>query len=126
MKGFRWPDPRDWIGIGTFSLTVFILVLIWRVPELRDNEFFKNIAILIIGTGWVNGAVAWAYSATKSGGELANQAAKKAMNGGGSGGPTLNTENATVNTENATVNTENATVEQTVTQDGDEANRTGV
>ena len=94
--GLRWPDSRDWIGIGTFSLTVFILVLIWQVPELRASEFFKSIAVLIIGTGWVNGAVAWAYSATKSGGELADRAAERAMGQGGPGSQTINTQTATV------------------------------
>lgn len=94
--GSRLPDSRDWIGIGTFGLTVFILILVWRVPTLRDSEFFRNIAVLIIGTGWVNGAVAWAYSATKGGGELADRAAERAMGQGGAGSQTINTDKATV------------------------------
>lgn len=80
MGGSRfWPDARGWIGVGTFVLTVLILILFWQDRELRGNEFFKNLAILIVGTGWVNGAVSWAYSATKTGGELATQAASRAL-----------------------------------------------
>lgn len=44
----------------------------------------------------MNGAVAWAYSATKTGGELANRAANRAMGQGGQGSQTINTEHATV------------------------------
>lgn len=51
LTPIRWPDSRDWIGIGTFVLTVFILMLVWLVPDLRGSEFFKSIAVLIIGTG---------------------------------------------------------------------------
>ncbi len=68
-----WPDARGWIGLGSFVLTILVLLLIWRDPDLRKDEFFKTIATLIIGTGWVNGVLAWAYSATKQGGELSAQ-----------------------------------------------------
>ncbi len=54
-----WPDARGWIGLGSFVLTILVLLLIWRDPDLRKDEFFKTIATLIIGTGWVNGVLAW-------------------------------------------------------------------
>jgi hypothetical protein len=75
MTGLHIPDARGWIGIGVFVLTVMVLWMLAIFPELRHDEFFKTIATLIIGTGFVNGVVSWAYSATKSGGELADKQA---------------------------------------------------
>ena len=69
------PDGRGWIGIGVFFLVIMILWMIAAFPELRKDDFFQSIAILIVGTGFINGVVAWAYSATKQGGELADRAA---------------------------------------------------
>lgn len=71
MTRIQWPDARGWIGIGAFSLTVMVLWMLAVFPDLRKDEFFKTIATLIIGTGFINGVVSWAYSATKGGGELA-------------------------------------------------------
>jgi hypothetical protein len=71
MNRFQWPDARGWIGIGAFALTVMVLWMLAVFPDLRQDEFFKTIATLIIGTGFINGVVSWAYSATKGGGELA-------------------------------------------------------
>jgi hypothetical protein len=71
MNRFHWPDARGWIGIGAFSLTVMVLWMLAVFPDLRQDEFFKTITTLIIGTGFINGVVSWAYSATKGGGELA-------------------------------------------------------
>lgn len=73
MSGIRWPDARGWIGLGVFVLTVMVLWMLAAFPDLRGDEFFKTIATLIIGTGFVNGVVSWAYSATKGGGELADR-----------------------------------------------------
>ncbi|NYD88738.1 hypothetical protein [Sphingomonas melonis] len=67
------PDARGWIGIGVFVLTVMVLWMLAVFPDLRQDEFFKTIATLIIGTGFVNGVVSWAYSATKGGGEIADR-----------------------------------------------------
>lgn len=73
MKWPGWPDSRGWIAIASFALTVQVLWMMVLFPELRKDEFFKNIAVLIVGTGWINGALSWAFSATKSGGELAER-----------------------------------------------------
>lgn len=70
MTRWRTPDARGWIGIGVFSLVVAVLAMLWLVPELRKDEFFKTIATLIVGA-FIKDVVAWAYSATKGGGELA-------------------------------------------------------
>lgn len=72
----EWPNARDWIGIGTFALTIMILWMVKADPSLRRDEFFKTIATLIIGTGFINGVVSWAYGATKGGGELADKNAE--------------------------------------------------
>ena len=73
MPKWNWPNARDWIGLGTFSLTIMILWMIKEDQTLRNDEFFKTIATLIIGTGFINGVVSWAYSATKGGTELADK-----------------------------------------------------
>lgn len=76
---WHWPDARGWIGISLVALTVMLLWMIKADPELRKDEFFKTIAVLIIGTGFINGVVSWAYAATKQGGELADRAANTVM-----------------------------------------------
>lgn len=68
-----WPSERAWIGIGIFALTVMLLWMVKEDPSLRNDEFFKAIATLVIGTGFVNGVVSWAYSATQGGTELAHR-----------------------------------------------------
>lgn len=68
-----WPDARGWIGFGVYFMCLLIFKMVYDKPALLDNEFFKTVATLIIGTGFVNGAVSWAYSATQGGGELANK-----------------------------------------------------
>lgn len=76
---WHWPDARGWIGLALVGLTVMLLWMIQADPELRKDEFFKTIAVLIIGTGFINGVVSWAYAATKQGGELADKAAEAAI-----------------------------------------------
>ncbi|MEA1071299.1 hypothetical protein [Sphingomonas sp. LY160] len=66
-------DARGWIGLGVFLLVVMLLWMMAAFPALRNDEFFKTIATLIIGTAFVNGVVSWAFAATKQGGELADR-----------------------------------------------------
>lgn len=68
----KWPDARGWIGLGSFSLTVLVLVMVWTDAGIRGDEFFKVLATLIVG-GFVKDVLGWAYQATKSGGELADK-----------------------------------------------------
>lgn len=65
-----WPDARGWIGIGVFGLTILLLMMM-RDPDMRGDEFFQTIATVIISNGLM-AVVAWAYSATKGGGEQAD------------------------------------------------------
>lgn len=62
------PDARGWIGIGSFVLTVAVLAMILFDRTLLRDDFFK-----VILNGWNSGPLAWAYAATKSGGELADR-----------------------------------------------------
>ncbi len=68
----KWPDARGWIGLGSFTLTVLVLVMVWTDKGIRGDEFFKVLATLIVG-GFVKDVLGWAYQATKSGGELADK-----------------------------------------------------
>ena len=68
-------DARGWIGISVFLLTVMVLWMVAAFPELRHDEFFKVLATAIVLTGFIQGVVGWAYTATKQGGELAERAA---------------------------------------------------
>lgn len=81
-EGLYWPDARGWIGIGVFALSVMLLWMM-REPSLREDEFFQTIATVIISNGLM-AVVAWAYAATKGGGELADKNAaivQEASNG---------------------------------------------
>ncbi|MEG3086195.1 hypothetical protein [Sphingomonas sp. PB4P5] len=73
MTGPGWPDARGWIGIGSYSLVVLVIVLVWADRTLLNNDFFKVIATALVLTGWNGGPLSWAYAATKSGGELADR-----------------------------------------------------
>lgn len=70
---WKWPDARGWIGVGVFLLTIMVLWMIAKIPELRHDEFFKVLATAIVLTGFIQGVVGWAYTATKQGGELADK-----------------------------------------------------
>lgn len=80
-----WPDARGWIGIGTYALTIMVLWMMQIDPTLRRDEFFKVIATAIVLTGFIQGVVGWAYTATKGGGELADANAKIVADAAGKG-----------------------------------------
>ncbi len=88
IKIVKPQDARGWIGLGVFLLVLILLGMMWSDKGLLKDDFFKTIATLIIGTGFINGPVGWAYQATKSGGEaaessqrIAEKAATAAVNG---------------------------------------------
>lgn len=74
--GPGWPDARGWIGIGSFALTIVVVAMIVFDRSLLRDDFFKVIATAIILNGWNSGPLAWAYAATKAGGELADNNAR--------------------------------------------------
>lgn len=60
------PDARSMIVAGLFALVFFIFGLIAWVPSLKDNELFKTLATLIVGTGFVSGAITFYFGSSKS------------------------------------------------------------
>lgn len=72
MNGAKWPDARGWIGIGVFTISIMLLWMMKSDRQLREDEFFQTIATVIISNGLI-AVVAWAYAATKGGGELADK-----------------------------------------------------
>jgi hypothetical protein len=73
IKIVKPQDSRAWIGTGVYILVLILLGMMWADKGLLKDDFFKTIATLIIGTGFINGPVGWAYQATKGGGELADR-----------------------------------------------------
>ena len=71
MKPWWVPDARGIIGIGIYLLVLMVFALMAWKAELRQDEFFKTVAALIVGA-FIKDVVAWAFSATKGGGELAD------------------------------------------------------
>lgn len=104
-------DARGWIGVSVFALTVMVLWMVAAFPELRHDEFFKVLATAIVLTGFIQGVVGWAYTATKQGGELAERAA------------TIVEQSATVTANNATTG---APAAEQVRQGAREGTREGV
>lgn len=72
MKPWWIPDARGVIGIGIYLLVLMVFALMAWKAELRQDEFFKTVSALIVGA-FIKDVVAWAYSATKGGGELAER-----------------------------------------------------
>lgn len=83
MKGFRWPDARGWIGVGCYSLTILVFVLIAADKKLLESDAFLILATAVVITGWNGGPVGWAYQATKGGGEQAESTARIAERAAG-------------------------------------------
>ncbi|AHE55995.1 hypothetical protein [Sphingomonas sanxanigenens] len=73
MTGPGWPDARGWIGIGQYGLTLIIVIAIICQPALLRVDAFLILATAIVITGWTGSVLAWAYAATKGGGELADR-----------------------------------------------------
>lgn len=72
MPKWNWPDARGWIGMGVFAISIMLIWMMHNSRELREDEFFQTIATVIISNGLM-AVVAWAYAATKGGGELADK-----------------------------------------------------
>lgn len=56
------PTSKGWVGLAVTALTVMLLWVLKEDQEIRNDEFFQGLAMLIIGTGFVNGVVASVYT----------------------------------------------------------------
>lgn len=60
------PDIRAWATAGMFGLVAFLLHLIAAHPELQDNELFKTVATLLVGTGGFGLACSFLWGGSKA------------------------------------------------------------
>lgn len=60
------PDIRAWSTAAMFGVVVFILSLIAEHPELQDNELFKTLATLLVGTGGFGLVCAFLWGGSKA------------------------------------------------------------
>lgn len=60
------PDIRAWATAGMFALVAFLLHLIATHPELQDNELFKTVATLLLGSGGFGLACAFLWGGSKA------------------------------------------------------------
>lgn len=67
-----------WLACGLFFQSNALFLLMWHSRELIDNQGFMTLASAVIVTGWIGGAVAFAYSAGKRDGDK-NATADKAI-----------------------------------------------
>ena len=68
-----WPDVRGWIMIALFMLTTQIVWMIYFRPNLAEIDLFKTIAQVLVVQALVGLALAFYFTATKTGSELAKQ-----------------------------------------------------
>lgn len=61
-----WPDGRGLVGASTVGLTVMVLWMYVSFPEIRGDDFFKGIATLICGTGFINSVVPFFYGQNRA------------------------------------------------------------
>lgn len=98
LYGPGWPDRAGWYAIGLFVQTTMILWMCAYYPELRQDEFFKNLATAIVVTGWIGFAVGQAKGDTER-----NNTAKALE---------VAKQSAPVQTENMAVTADRVTVEK--------------
>lgn len=60
------PDSHGWLAVAIISLVFYIITLLAFVPSLQDNELFKTLATVIVGSGFIGGVIAYFYSNSKS------------------------------------------------------------
>lgn len=71
-----WPDTRGWIVLGLFGQCTYIIWLIARYPKLAEMDLFKLIAQGLIIQALIGLALAFFFTATQTGSELAKRNSK--------------------------------------------------
>lgn len=61
----RGVDMRAGMALGLFLLSLVVLAMIFFRPELTKDQGFMFLAQLIIGTGLIGGAAAFAFTVNK-------------------------------------------------------------
>lgn len=60
------PDIRAWATLGMFALIFYLLHLIAVHQELRENELFKTVATLLVGSGAFGLACSFLWGGSKT------------------------------------------------------------
>lgn len=62
----KMPDSRSLLTAGLLALVFYIITLIAIVPTLANNELFKTLATLLVGTAFVGGVIAFYFGSSKN------------------------------------------------------------
>lgn len=89
------PDSRGMLTTGLLALVFYIMSLVAFVPSLGDNELFKTLATLLVGTAFVGGVIAFYFGSSKNSSDKDATISKQLDN---------NNRNGTTTTNNVTNN----------------------
>lgn len=60
------PDIRAWATVGMFALVFYDLHLIATVPNIENNELFKTVSTLLLGSGAFGLVCAFLWGGSKA------------------------------------------------------------
>ncbi len=60
------PDIRGWSTIGMFAMVFYVIHLMAIHPELAENELFKTVATLLLGSGAFGLVCAFLWGGSKA------------------------------------------------------------
>lgn len=60
------PDIRAWATVGMFAIVFYLLHLVATVPALKENELFKTLATLLVGSGAFGLVCAFLWGGSKT------------------------------------------------------------
>ena len=62
----KTPDVRGWATIGMFALVAYVLTLTALVPNLRQDDLWKTICTLLLGSGAFGLVCAFLWGGSKA------------------------------------------------------------